>query len=873
MTKTSSPEAKGNLREQTAYWVSTDTILTSQHRANHFELHYAPDGSLTIEKHGIISHQSFELRVIEEHVSEHIRNKFPHLSHLTALRVPETAVRHIDDLLRGQVALQVSDLLKNPITATGLQIPGVLDERYSYDGPLGPDCNKDGVTFRLWAPTAKAVRVEGQNNVDMMRNDATGVWQFIADSSWIGTSYRYEVEVFVPREGKVLTNIVTDPYSTGLTTNSLASIALDLKATDFKPDGWDRLVKPQLDAFVDVTLYELHVRDFSIIDKSIPEAERGTFKAFTHFDGNGMRHLQRLSQCGLSHIHLLPVFDIATINEDRKAQRAPTVDFLSGFEGDSDEQQRAIYSLRHDDGYNWGYDPFHYTVPEGSYSTDPEGGLRTLEFREMVQALNQVGLRVVMDVVYNHTNASGQDDKSVLDKIVPGYYHRLDNQGRVENSTCCSNTATEHTMMRKLMIDSVLTWARAYKVDGFRFDLMGHHMKIDMITLRDALNTLTIDRDGVNGKKIVLYGEGWDFGEVAGGMRGINATQMNMSGTGIATFNDRLRDAVRGGSAFGGIREQGFGSGLLTHMNETWQGDMAMVHERLGMYSDRIRIGLTGNNADYELVNFRGERTCGKLIDYNGMSCGYTCEPDQVVNYVSAHDNETLFDSLQYKLPIETCMTDRVRYQILSLSIVMFSQGMKLFHAGCEVLRSKSMDRDSYNSGDWFNAMDWTYVDNNWAKGLPVAEKNEGNWKVIRTLLCNESLKARKVDIMRTLSGFETLLKIRKSCGLLRLRSAEQVATRLKFHNVGREQMMGVIVMSVDGSGDRGIDARFNRVVVVLNGRDEKVEVRVKELEEVDMEVHAMMREAGGFEWGEMKVGNGKFSVPAVRTGVFVERV
>ena len=203
--------------------------------------------------------------------------------------------------------------------------------------------------------------------------------------------------------------------------------------------------------------------------------------------------------------------------------------------------------VRGKDGFNWGYDPLHYTAPDGSYATDPEGTRRTLEFREMVQGLNGAGLQVVMDVVYNHTAASGQDAKSVLDKVVPGYYHRLSATGAVETSTCCANTASEHAMMEKLMIDSVLTWAREYKVNGFRFDLMGHHSKQNMLNLRAALDRLTVRRDGVDGKAIYLYGEGWNFGEVADDARFEQATQANLGGTGIGSFSDRLRDAVRGG--------------------------------------------------------------------------------------------------------------------------------------------------------------------------------------------------------------------------------------------------------------------------------------------------------------------------------------
>ena len=225
----------------------------------------------------------------------------------------------------------------------------------------------------------------------------------------------------------------------------------------------------------------------------------------------------------------------------------------------------------------------------------------------MVKSLNADGLRVVMDVVYNHTTAAGQDPKSVLDRVVPGYYQRLNDKGEIETSTCCSNTASEHAMMEKLMIDSVVTWAREYKVDGFRFDLMGHHSKQNMLNLRAALDALTLEKDGVDGKSIYLYGEGWNFGEVANNARFVQATQANMAGTGIGTFNDRLRDAVRGGGPFDGgddlVRNQGLINGLWYDPNEKVQGpggpSEADRKAELLLSADQVRVGLAGNLADY----------------------------------------------------------------------------------------------------------------------------------------------------------------------------------------------------------------------------------------------------------------------------------
>ncbi len=296
----------------------------------------------------------------------------------------------------------------------------------------------------------------------------------------------------------------------------------------------------------------------------------------------------------------------------------------------------------------------------------------------MVQALNEMGLRVVMDVVYNHTNASGQADKSVLDKIVPGYYHRLDADGNVTTSTCCQNTATEHAMMEKLMVDSLEVWASAYKVDGFRFDLMGHHMVSNMEKVQNALAEID--------PTIYIYGEGWNFGEVADGQRGQNATQLNLAGTGIGTFNDRLRDAVRGGGPFDEgasiVDEPGLHLRHLLCAECRNTGSDAEKAELL-LSADQIRVGLAGNLADYQFVDRNGNLVKGSEVDYNGSPAGYTKDPQEHIVYVSAHDNETLWDITQFKLRCATRpLADRVRVQNLGIDFTVLSQGVPFLHAG-----------------------------------------------------------------------------------------------------------------------------------------------------------------------------------------------
>ena len=351
----------------------------------------------------------------------------------------------------------------------------MLDDLYTYNGPLGVSFTGNAPTLRLWAPTARSAKLHLFNDsspasvetVLPMAPDAPGVWKISGPASWYGRYYLYEVEVFVRGTGRVEHNLLTDPYSMSLSRNSGRSQIVDLSSPALKPQHWDNLSKPSLDAPEDISLYELHVRDFSANDTSVPAVQRGTFKAFTNPFSNGMRHLALLSFAGLTHVHLLPSFDIATVNEDKSQWQSPAGD-LSSFPPNSDQQQAAVMAVADRDGFNWGYDPWHYTVPEGSYSTNADGPQRIVEFREMVQGLSTIGLRTVMDVVYNHTNSAGQNDKSVLDKIVPGYYHRLSLDGNIETSSCCPNTASEHNMMEKLLIDSVLTWAKQYKVDGFR---------------------------------------------------------------------------------------------------------------------------------------------------------------------------------------------------------------------------------------------------------------------------------------------------------------------------------------------------------------------------------------------------------------------
>ncbi len=879
----------GNIDQQRAYWVSEDTIAwaAATDPANSYFLHSAPEGGLQATETGVTGGSALSLTLDPAGLPQDARDKFPHLADLPALKIAADDLHLVPDILRGQIAVSALSPDGAAQDATGLQIPGVLDDLYTYDGQLGVSWDGGAPTLRLWAPTAKSVTLHLYADADpatsstalpMTLDPQYGVWSISGDASWDRMYYLYEVEVYVHSTGAVEHNMVTDPYSFSLSMNSTRSQIVDLADATLAPGGWQSLAKPPLPAPEDISVYELHVRDFSVNDPSVPEALKGTYLAFTLPDSHGVQHLQALQQAGLTHLHLLPTFDIATINEDRSQWNEPDWGELASYPPDSEQQQALIFPLRDEDGFNWGYDPLHYTTPEGSYSTDPNGVARIVEYRQMVQALNEMGLRLVIDVVYNHTNAAGQSEKSVLDRVVPGYYHRLNDAGAVETSTCCQNTATEHNMMEKLMIDSVLTWAVEYKVDAFRFDLMGHHMKSNMLKLRAALDSLTLEEHGVDGQSIYVYGEGWDFGEVANNARGVNATQFNMAGTGIGTFSDRLRDAVRGPGPFNNgdsLQQQGFASGLFYDPND-WTSTVAAPEAQraqLLLFSDQIRVGMAGNLATYEFVDRHGDLVTGAQVDYNGQPAGYTLDPQENISYVEKHDNQTLYDIYAYGMPLDSTMQERVRAQNVALSTVILGQGVPFTHAGSDLLRSKSFDRDSYNSGDWFNKLDFTYQSNNFGVGLPVQSINGENWYLMQPRLADPALQPDEAHIRQMAAMFQELLHIRYSSSLFRLQTAAEVQARLSYHNTGPDQIAGLIALRLADDGALpDLDPAYESIVVLLNANDEPQTITIDGTAGVAYVLHPVQQASVDpvVTTAAYDSGSGAFTVPGRTTAVFV---
>ncbi|MEV6049509.1 pullulanase-type alpha-1,6-glucosidase [Streptomyces sp. NPDC052107] len=852
-----------DLSTSKAVWIDRDTVAwNGVEGAASTQLLYSRGGSIAVKDGMLTSDDERWIRLEKTTLTDAQKARFPHLKDYTAWSVDPRDRDRVRAALKGQLVASQRAANGAVLAATGVQIAGVLDDLYpsATKAQLGPVFHGGKPTLSVWAPTAQSVVLELDGSTHPMhRDDTSGVWSVTGPASWKGKPYRYVVKVWAPSVRKMVTNRVTDPYSVALTANSERSLVVDLNDKALAPSGWSALRKPKAVPLRDAQIQELHIRDFSVADKTVPAKDQGTYLAFTDKGSDGSRHLKELAKSGTSYVHLLPAFDIATIPEKKADQASPDCD-LASYAADSDKQQECVAKTAAKDAYNWGYDPYHYTVPEGSYATDPDGTARTVQFRRMVQALNEDGLRVVMDVVYNHTAASGQADTSVLDRIVPGYYQRLLADGSVANSTCCSNTAPENAMMGKLVVDSIVTWAKEYKVDGFRFDLMGHHPKANILAVRKALDALTLEKDGVDGKKIILYGEGWNFGEVANDARFVQATQANMAGTGIATFSDRARDAVRGGSPFDsdpGI--QGFASGLYTDPNSsTANGTKEEQKARLLHYQDLIKIGLTGDLAKYHFTDTDGKEVTGAEVDYNGSPAGYADAPGDALAYVDAHDNESLFDALTYKLPKDTSVSDRARMQVLAMATAALSQGPALSQAGTDLLRSKSLDRNSFDSGDWFNAIHWNCADGNgFGRGLPMAADNQSKWEYARPLLT--SVKVGCEQITGTSAGYQDLLRIRTTEKAFSLGTATQVQDQLSFPLSGKDETPGVITMKL---GD---------LVVVFNATPERQEQKIGDLAGTRYTLHPVQASGADpvVKTSAYTAGSGTFSVPARTVAVF----
>ncbi len=511
-------------------------------------------------------------------------------------------------------------------------------ENFTYDGhDLGSVIHDDITAFRLWAPTVSRVILNLFDNgtdgdpyvcVELTKGEK-GVWSCTFPCGH-GTYYTYTVTT---SSGTAET---ADPYAKAAGVNGNRSMVVDLSLTN--PDGFENdIFSGDISSYSDAVVWETHVRDFSIANEQ--SSYKGKYLAFTEkglVNSSGFpAGVDYLSALGITHVQLMPVFDYATVDEE-----AP------------------------DSGYNWGYDPKNWNVPEGSYSTDPyHGEVRIREFKQMVQSLHSRGIGVVMDVVYNHTFSPD----SSLSRIVPYYYYRYTPDGKNSNGSGCGNeTASERIMFRRYMIDSLLYWMTEYHIDGFRFDLMGVHDTRTMEEIEKALHK--------RNPKCLIYGEGWSGGACALDST-LLASQYNISGIkassgsagGVAIFNDAVRDGLKGSVFDAGSK--GYISGNVTR--ET---------------AAKAAFGITGGKAS--------------------PSVSWAVNDAMVVNYMSAHDNRTLWDKLLLSCP-EKSEEERMRMNMFGAAIIMIGRGMPFMLSGEEMMRSKGGDENSYRSPDSVNRIEW----------------------------------------------------------------------------------------------------------------------------------------------------------------------
>lgn len=555
-------------------------------------------------------------------------------------------------MITGMCVADVSAAEKK--TVTDYQAYAANLDKSAYSGnDLGASYSKKATTFKVWSPNAASVRVnifehgsdnEGDAGSIMSRamslDKTTGVWSVTINGDLLNKYYTYSVT-----HGKT-TKETADVYAKACGVNGQRSMVVDLSTTN--PDGWENdkhvLVQNQTDASV----WEISVADFSSSESSgVSEANRGKYLAFTEegttvngVQGASSTCVDYLKKLGVKYVQIMPFYDFGSVDESKNIM----------------------------DQYNWGYDPVNYNCPEGSYSTNPKKGeVRIKECKQMIQALHNAGIGVIMDVVYNHTYTSD----SWFQRTVPNYYYRMNNDGTFSNGSGCSNdTASEHLMFRKYMIDSVTYWTSEYHIDGFRFDLMGLHDVTTMNSIRTALDNLYADGSG---SQILMYGEAWDMATNCDEGT-VLASQKNLKQLSdrIGAFDDTIRDAIKGST--GGT-------------------DGAFVQE--GSRRANLKTGIAGQS---------------------DTTTGWANVPSQCVTYASCHDNLCLYDKLvgsvygadgKYRKRYE----DLVAMNKLSAAIVITSQGIPFSLGGEEFCRSKDGDENSYASSRKENMLDWENVD------------------------------------------------------------------------------------------------------------------------------------------------------------------
>ena len=586
-----------------------------------------------------------------------------------------------------------------------------------YEGnDLGVIWTPEKTTVKIWAPTAKMVEFrlykDGQSGEDFYKTQllasGNGTWSTVLTGDYEGKFYTFRVN-----DGEWL-NETPDIYARCVGINGIRGLIYNPAKTN--PENWESDASPVLKSYTDAIIYETHVRDFSISESS-GIRNKGKFIGLTEentrsADGlaTGIEHLKEL---GITHVHLLPVNDFATVDEEKPFEK-----------------------------YNWGYDPLHFNALEGSYATDPfDGTVRIREFKQTVQALHAAGIGVVLDVVYNHTYFTKE---SVFNQTVPGYFYRQKPDGNFSNASGCGNElATERNMVCKYIIDSLKYWVQEYHVDGFRFDLMGIY---DIHAMNQIKAELQKIKPG-----LLLYGEGWvaDFSPMPEEKRAVKRNLARLPG--IAAFNDDLRDALKGNNS--SKKTKGFVSGLdLREENVKFGVVAAVQHPQIV----------------YEYVESSKQP--------------WAAQPVQCINYVSCHDNYTLWDKLKSSCS-KASLPEMRKMMKLAGAVILTSQGVPFLHSGAEFCRTKGGNGNSYKSPDSVNQIDW-------------------------------NLKKEHFEVFEY---YKNLITLRKNHPAFRMNDASQIQHFLQFCS---KYQLGVVSYCINGksAGDKWDD-----IMVILNGNRKKI--------------------------------------------------
>lgn len=581
---------------------------------------------------------------------------------------------------------------------------------------LGVFWAPEKTTIKIWAPTAQVVELrlykDGNKGEAFHKTNlqkvGDGVWSTVLNGDYEGKYYTFKVN-----DGEWLDE-VPGIYARCVGVNGLRGQIYNPNTTN--PDGWVEDNGPRLKSFTDAIIYETHVRDFSI-DPNSGITNKGKYLGFTE-EGTttptgvktGIDHLVEL---GITHVHLLPVNDFVTIDEEKPL-----------------------------DKYNWGYDPQHYCALEGSYSSDPyDGTKRIFEFKSLVKALHDKGIGVILDVVFNHTYYAKE---SVFNQMVPGYFYRQKPDGTFSNASGCGNElASERSMVRRYIINCLKYWVEEFHIDGFRFDLMG---VLDVNTMKKIRKEMDKIDPG-----LVLYGEGWaaDQSPMSEDLRAVkqNTPQLN----GIASFNDDFRDALKGNH--GDKKSKGFVSGLE-------------------LREEAIKFGITAA-VQHPQVNYGYIET---------VHSPWAAEPDQCINYVSCHDNYTLWDKLNQSLP-KAPTAELIKRVKLAGALVLTSQGVPFLHAGVDFCRSKNGNGNSYKSPDSVNQIDWN----------------------------------RKNEFIDVFHYFQKLIQLRKNHSAFRIPTAEGIRSHLNFC---AKYQIGLVSYCID---TEGLEDEWKRIFLIFNGTTDNV--------------------------------------------------